>query len=272
MSSRRLEGDRRRAATAARLRTAGCVFAEREADLLIQETAGDADLERRVTRRAEGEPLEHVLGWAEFGGLRIAVGPGVFVPRRRTEFLARAALARIPTGGDSPVVVDLCCGAGALGAFLAGARPDVVLHAADVDERAVRYAERNLGVGTDLVRGSALVHRGDLFDALPPAIRGAVDVLVVNLPYVPTDAIGLLPPEARLHEPRTALDGGPDGLDVFRRVVAEAPEWLRTGGCLLVELDERQVEPAAGSARRAGLAIDVLEDQDADVTVLAASR
>src|SRR3954466_7687244 len=123
-------------AVIARLRAAGCVFAEDEARLLLTEAGSPGELDVLVARRVSGEPLEHVLGWAEFAGLRIAVGPGVFVPRHRTEFLARMALARVPTGRDEPpLVVDLCCGAGALGAVVAAVRPDVVLHAADSDDR-----------------------------------------------------------------------------------------------------------------------------------------
>ncbi|MGA6224384.1 putative protein N(5)-glutamine methyltransferase [Streptomyces umbrinus] len=222
------------------LRSAGCVFAEDEARLILSTARTPAELTVMVDRRVAGLPLEHVLGWAEFRGLRIAVEPGVFVPRRRTEFLVEQAVALAP---ETPVVVDLCCGSGAVGAALAAALPGVELHAADVDPAAVRCARRNVGAG-------ARVHEGDLFDALPLALRGRIGILAANVPYVPSGEVGLLPPEARDHEPLVALDGGGDGLDVLRRVAVEAPRWLAPGGSLLVETSERQ----------AGLAVEILAD------------
>jgi release factor glutamine methyltransferase len=218
-----------------RLREAGCVFAEDEAELLISAARTPEELDAMVGRRVAGLPLEQVVGWAEFCGLRIAVEPGVFVPRRRTEFLARqaAALAR---PGD--VVVDLCCGAGAIAAAVADMVPGVQLHASDIDPVAVRCARRNV---------PGQVYEGDLFDPLPESLRGRVCVLTANVPYVPAGEIGLLPAEARAHEPLVALDGGPDGLDVLRRVARAAPDWLAPGGYLLTETSERQL-PAAVQA------------------------
>ena len=184
-----------------------------------------AELVLLTRRRLAGEPLEHVLGWAEFAGLRVAVEPGVFVPRHRSEFLVDEAVAAVP---GARVVVDLCCGSGAIGAALLQRLSDVELHAADVDAVAVRCARRTLGD-----RGE--VHEGDLFAALPPALRGRVDLLVASTPYVPSDAVRLMPPEAREHEPLVALDGGRDGLDVVRRLIAEAPAWLAPAGVVAVE-------------------------------------
>src|SRR5207237_4143986 len=132
-------------------------------------------------------------------------GVGVFVPRRRTELLVAQALSLTPSAA---VVVDMCCGSGAVGAAMLAVRPDIELHAADVDTAAVSCARRNIGAGGE-------VYVGDLFDALPRALRGRVDVVVANVPYVPTDEIALMPPEARVYEPRVALDGGDDGLDLF---------------------------------------------------------
>jgi len=241
----------------ARLRVAGCVFAEEEAALLVAEAAGPAELEALVARRVVGEPLEQVLGWASFCGLRIAVEPGVFVPRRRTELLGRQAIGRTRPGA---VVVDLCCGSGALGAAIAAAVPDIELHAADLEPAAVRCARRNLP--------AAAVHEGDLYAALPDPLRGRVDVLMANVPYVPTDAVALMPPEARDHEPRTALDGGADGLDVLRRVADGAPDWLRPGGSLLVETGEEQAPAAAAAFAAAGLAAEVVEDDERGATVV----
>ena len=149
-----------RSAVTARLRAAGCVYAEDEADLLISAARDEAELAALVDRRAAGQPLEHVLGWAEFCGLRIAVDPAVFVPRRRTEFLVAQAIELARPGA---VVVDLCCGSGALAAALASAVDGAEVHAADIDPAAVRCARRNLaGLGGQ-------VYQGDLFGPLPLA-------------------------------------------------------------------------------------------------------
>ncbi|MGF0173814.1 putative protein N(5)-glutamine methyltransferase [Streptomyces sp. Marseille-Q5077] len=227
------------------LRAAGCVFAEDEARLILTAAGTPDELAAMVDRRVTGLPLELVLGWAEFRGLRIAVEPGVFVPRRRTEFLVEQALAH---ARDASLVVDLCCGSGAVGAALAAALGPVELHAADIDPAAVCCARRNVGPF------GGRVHTGDLFEALPGTLRGRVGILAANVPYVPTGEVGLLPAEARDHEPHVALDGGPDGLDVLRRVAAEAPRWLAPGGCLLIETSERQAPTALAAFTRSGLA------------------
>ena len=252
-----------RPAVAARLRAAGCVWAEDEADLLISAARGEAELSALVGRRAAGEPLEYVLGWAEFRGLRIAVDPSVFVPRRRTEFLAGQA---VTLARPQAVVVDLCCGSGALAAALAAAVPGAVVHATDIGPAAVRCARRNLAAA------GGQVYQGDLFGPLPAGLRGRVDVLLANVPYVPTGEVGLLPPEARDHEARVALDGGADGLEVLRRVVAEAPGWLAPGGRLLSEVSERQVAAATAAVTAAGLTTSVARSAEHGATVLVATR
>ena len=256
----------RDAELAHRLRAAGCVFAEDEAKLLLAAAAEPDALEQLVVRRISGEPLEQILGWAEFGGMRLHVEPGVFVPRHRTEYLAHVAarLAReraAAAGGASPLVVDLCCGIGAIGAMVADVAGPVDLVAADLDPAAVRAARRNLEP-----RGGR-VFEGDLFDALPVDLRARVDVLAVNAPYVPTDEIALMPPEARDHEARMALDGGHDGLDVHRRVAASAARWLTPGGFLVIETSERQAATAAGFMRRGALVPRILHDDD-DATLV----
>ncbi|HEY5230844.1 MAG TPA: methyltransferase, partial [Galbitalea sp.] len=139
------------------LRAAGCVFAEDEAALLVEAGGSAVDLSARVMRRVAGEPLEVILGWAEFAGLRIAIAPGVFVPRRRSEYLVRQA---IRLAARDAIVVDLCCGSGALGAAMAAAVPGIQLFASDIEPAAVRCAAVNLnGIGE--------VFEGDLFAALP---------------------------------------------------------------------------------------------------------
>jgi len=220
-------------AVVARLRTAGCVFAEDEAEVLVSSAVDEADLECLVRRRAEGLPLEQVVGWAEFRGLRVEVDPGVFVPRRRSEFLVDEAVLLARPGA---VVVDLCCGSGALGVALADAVAGVELHASDVEPAAVRCARRNVG------SLGGRVYEGDLYGALPGVLRGRVEVLLANVPYVPSDAVRSLPLEARLYEPLVSLDGGSDGLEVLRRASGAASEWLAPGGQVLVEVGEHQAD------------------------------
>ncbi|WP_431219415.1 putative protein N(5)-glutamine methyltransferase [Leifsonia xyli] len=249
----------------ARLRAAGCVFAEDEARLLIEAAGSDAELEALVARRVAGEPLEPLLGWVAFCGLRLHVDAGVFVPRARTELLAQraAGLARDAAQRNGrAVVVDLCCGVGAIGAVVRDAVPTADVYAADINLAAVRCARRNLP--------AARVFRGDLFAALPAALRGRVDVLAVNAPYVPTEAIALMPPEARDHEPATALDGGADGLDLHRRIAAEASAWLAPGGTLLIEAGEEQAEVSAGLFAAAGLSTGIETDDERGSTVVLA--
>jgi release factor glutamine methyltransferase len=276
------------------LRAAGCVFAEDEARLLVEAARTPTDLAAMVDRRVTGQPLEHVLGWAEFCGLRIAVDPGVFVPRRRTELLVHRAAALVR---PRAVVVDLCCGSGAVGAALVAALDrvevdgvevdgvevdgvevdgvevdgvevdgvevdGVELYAVDIDPAAVRCARRNVAP----VAGR--VYEGDLYEPLPAALRGRVDLVVANAPYVPTGAIGLLPAEARVHEARVALDGGPDGIDDQRRVAAAARQWLAPGGHLLVETSARQVPRTVESFVRDGLVPRVAASEELDATVV----
>nr|WP_296774318.1 putative protein N(5)-glutamine methyltransferase [Rhodococcus sp. (in: high G+C Gram-positive bacteria)] len=242
--------------TVATLRAAGCVYAEIEAQLLSDAFAG-AELDAMVARRAAGIPLEQLLGWAEFCGLRILVAPGVFVPRRRTELLVREAAARRPRK-----VVDICCGSGAVGAALVHRLADLDLCSADIDPVAVLCARRNI----EPLGGQ--VYEGDLYSALPQHLRGIVDVVVANAPYVPTDAIGSMPPEARDHEPLVALDGGADGLDVHRRIAVDAREWLSDGGSVLVETSVRQAERTAAIFADAGLDPTVIHSEDLDGTVV----
>lgn len=250
-------------AVAIRLRSAGCVFAEDEAEQLLAAAPTPAELDLMVRRRATGHPLEHVLGWAEFCGLRITVHPGVFVPRRRTEFLATQAVSLAKPRG---IVIDLCCGSGAVGAAIMAALGQIELYAADIDPTAVRCARHNVA------HGSGQVHEGDLYDPLPAMLQGRVNVLVANAPYVPTDALRLLPTQARDYEPTVALDGGPDGLEVLRRVIAQAPVWLAPGGSLLVESSDRQAAPVVDIMAASGLIPRVSTCDDLDATIVIGTR
>lgn len=254
-------------ALVARLRAAGCVFAEEEAALLVDEAPDAAALEAMTARRVGGEPLETVVGWVAFCGRRVGVGPGVFVPRRRTELLARTAVDRARTAGRegrAPVVVELCCGVGAVAAVVAQDVPGALVHAADLDPGAVAWAARNLA-------DAGHAHVGDLFAALPVTLRGRVDVLVANAPYVPTAAVATMPVESRAHEPLVAVDGGADGLDVQRRLLAAAPAWVRPGGCVVVETGRDQA-PRTVAACPPGWTARVLRDEEVDGTAVVATR
>lgn len=260
-------------ALVAQLRAAGCVFAEDEAELLLADSrvvnpssppGVRADiLDGLVSRRVAGEPLETVLGWAEFCGLRIEVGGGVFVPRRRSELLVSAALRLI--AADTATVVELCCGSGAISAALLARHPSLDLYASDIDEGTVAFAQRNLRP-----RGGK-VFRGDLFDALPGSLRHSIDVVVVNAPYVPTDQIDFMPPEARDWEPTVALDGGSDGLEIHRRIFAASGNWLRQGGTVVIETSEMQSDQDVRLAAAAGLTAHAEHDDDLDATVVFAT-
>ncbi len=255
-----------------RLRAAGCVFAEDEARLLLAAASGDG-LEALVARRIAGEPLEYVVGWADFAEVRVALDPGVFIPRQRTSYLVdlaavalasrRAALAPRPA---TAVVVDLCCGSGALGLALAQRHPDIELHAADRDPVAVACARRNLEpVGAN-------VYLGDLDRPLPDRIRDRVDILIANVPYVPSAAIALMPPESRDHEPRRTVDGGADGLDVVRRLAGRVSRWLAPGGAVFVETGTDQAEAAAAAFTAAGHRAAVHHDRGRGTTAVEARR
>jgi release factor glutamine methyltransferase len=246
-----------------RLRTAGCVFAEDEADLLLTAATAPDQLEQMVRQRVRGLPLEQILGWAEFAGLRVAVEPGVFVPRRRTELILRQALMLAP---PQPVVVELCCGSAALALAVASTLQQVELYATDIDPVAVRCARRNLA---GLPRPAGVLE-GDLYEPLPQLLAGRVDLLLANAPYVPTNSIELLPPEARLYEPRPALDGGLDGLDVLRRIIAEARHWLAPYGRLLVETSRSQAPMAVAACERHGLAGRIVTSDELEATVVIA--
>jgi release factor glutamine methyltransferase len=227
------------------------VFAEDEADLLIEAGAQ----EQHIARRVAGEPLEVILGWAGFRGLRIPVEPGVFVPRQRSGILVDQAL---PHALPGTVVVELCAGAGAVAAALAAERPGLEVYATELDPAAVRVAARTLG--------PERVFTGDLYAALPSALAGRIGILIANAPYVPSAEIAHMPPEAREHEPLLALDGGTDGLDVQRRVVAGAREWLSPGGVLIVETSERQAPASVELMRAAGFDARAVHDDELDGT------
>ncbi len=197
-----------------------------------------------VRRRAAGEPTAWLTGRREFLGQVFRVGPEVLVPRPETELVVEAAVARLPPGG---ALLDLCTGSGCIAISAALARPDVRVVATEVSPEALRVARENavaLGARVELLEG-------DLFGPIPDGER--FDVVVSNPPYVPSGEIAGLSREVR-REPRLALDGGADGLDILRRIVSGAPSWLRPDGSLVVEMHETHALPLPGLCRAAGFA------------------
>ncbi len=245
------------------LRNAGCVFAEEEAQLLISEADTLEELLIMVNLRVTGTPLEYILGWADFYGNRIVIVPGVFVPRRRTEFLAQQAIDLSVPGFK---VVDLCCGSGAVGVAISKEVGLVSLYAVDIDPIAVQCAKCNV---TEL---GGLVYEGDLYNPLPSKLIGNVDIIVANAPYVPTEAIKSLPQEARLYEPKVALDGGKDGNDIHRQVAENASFWLASGGHLLIETSKIQAPQTVAIFTQYGLIARLIHNSELNATVVIGTK
>lgn len=246
-------------AITAALRESGSVFAEEEAQLLLSAFDAPDELAQKVQQRISGIPIQVILGWAEFHGVRIEISPGVFIPRPRSEFLVDQALSHC---APNSIVVDLCCGSGAIGMAIISALSQIGLYASDSDPRAVRCARQNIA------SLGGHVFEGDLFAALPTKLQGRVDLIVANAPYVPTDEIEMMPREAREHEPRETLDGGPDGLDVHRRIAKEANIWLVRDGRLLVETSQDQAELMACIFELNQLEAQIVSSDEYDATVV----
>jgi release factor glutamine methyltransferase len=201
-----------------------------------------AGFEQALERRIAGECVAYILGTREFWGLDFAVTPDVLVPRPDTEILVEAALAALAQLGPSPTLLDLCTGSGAVAIALKHELPSLKVYATDISPKALAIARKNAerllaGNGAD----PPCFLEGNLFAPVPP-IR--FDLIAANPPYVPSADIPLLPREVRL-EPPLALDGGEDGLDLIRRIVEDAPAFLRSGGRLIMEADPRQMPAIA---------------------------
>lgn len=203
-----------------------------------------------VARRAMRVPLQHLTGWVSMGGVDLAVGPGVFIPRPETELLLAWALERI-AGVPKPVVVDLCCGSGALALAVANARPDATVYAVELDPTALAWARQNAELRIRAGDSPIRLYAGDVADpSLLSELDGAVDLVMCNPPYVPDGTP--LPPEVTDHDPAGAVFGGSDGLAVIRHVVAAVARLLRPGGVAVIEHDDSHGEavPALLCARR----------------------
>ena len=210
-----------------------------------------------VTRRAEGMPLQYVTGEMPFRHLVVHVEPGVFIPRPETEVLVDVGLELLE-GHEGARVIDLCTGSGCVGCSLASERPGTRVWAVDASQTAVETARRN-ALHAKVSDGVQVVH-GDLFDPLPRELIGTVGLIVSNPPYIPSADLPDLPAEVLGFEPHLALDGGADGLDVFRRIAASALEWLAPGGALAIELDTARVRDAARELERHYHGVSVRKD------------
>jgi release factor glutamine methyltransferase len=249
------------ATLAAVLSRAGFIAAEEEADELLACAAGNVELlDSLVARRLTGEPLAWITGRISFCGLEIRVDSGVYVPRWQSEPLARRAVDRLPGNGTA---IDLCTGSGAIARALANNHPGARVVATDLDERAVACATAN---GVE-------VYRGDLFAPLPRGLEGHADVVIGVVPYVPTPALPLLQRDTFAFESTRAYDGGPDGMAILRRVLTDAPRFLRRGGALLLELGGEQAGALGNDLARLGYVdVSVLVDEDGGVRGIEATR
>jgi release factor glutamine methyltransferase len=215
----------------------------READWVLEAAESRASTDREVERialelaerRAEGEPLQYVLGTAAFRHLELSVGPGVLVPRPETEVLVERALDRLPPGG---AIVDVGTGSGAIALAIRQERPDARVWATDDSAEALRYAQDNRA-GLDL---DVAILRGSLFEPLPGSMRGGFDVVVSNPPYVSESETHLVGRDVLDHEPDHAVFAGRDGLSIVTELVDQAVSWLRPGGWLVCEIGQGQSE------------------------------
>lgn len=240
----------------ARLAAAGCIAADAEAAELRRAAPDQPTLETWVQRRERGEPLAWITGSTTFCGHRILVDPGVYVPRWQSEELARRAVEVLPRNGGR--AVDLCTGAGAIAVHLAAEVPGALVIGTDLDVRAARCAQRNGVVAV-------------VADLAEPLRGASVDVVTVVAPYVPTGRLELLPSDVRLFEPRVALDGGRDGLEVVRRAAVTAARVLRPSGWFLCEVGGDQADVLHGVVAELGFgAIDPWYDDEGDLRGIAA--
>lgn len=230
----------------------------------------DASVSERVdhlvARRLAGMPLQHLEGTVPFGPIEVAVDGRALVPRPETELLWEMAAEALGEAGPGTNIVDLGTGSGVLALALKHRFPRAAVHAVDVDANALGLAAENAAtLGLDIA-----LHHGDLFEALPDSLRGRIDLLVANPPYVATGDLATLPVEVRDHDPRIALDGGGDGLDVIRRIAADAPWWLAIEGWAFVEIGSDH--SAAAAELFVGLEREVRPDLTGRPRILVARR
>jgi release factor glutamine methyltransferase len=218
-----------------------------------------ATLRAGIERRAAGEPLQYVTGEMPFRHLVLHVRPGIFIPRPETEVLVDVALEHLDrVRAPEPIVVDLATGSGAIAVSVAYERPAASVHATDIVPATAEVARENVrraGVGERVT-----VWEGDLFAPLPDELRGRVEVVVSNPPYIPTGDLAALPPDVRTHEPMIALDGGPEGMTTVLRIIEDARGWLVPGGLLAMETDTARVKDTARAMERWYEQVEVRRD------------
>lgn len=242
--------------------------------------AGEAECSKALefaARRAGNEPIQYILGHADFMGLDIKVGPGVLIPRPETETLCQLAseeLQKVSKAVKPLKILDLCTGSGCIAAYMQQSFPDGEVYAADISGEALSIAKQNLPASVKLLQG-------DLFDALkrlvdtgacretearenmaksPEAAKAhepgcgslKFDLIISNPPYIPSPVVDSLEAEVKDHEPRLALDGGQEGMELNRRIISEAPDWLKPGGLLFMEVDETQRQLLLDACRACG--------------------
>jgi release factor glutamine methyltransferase len=243
-----------------RLRAAGCVAAEEEADELLAAATGPEHLSSMFARRVEGEPLAWIVGSVLFCEVRVLVHPGVYVPRWQSEPLVRRGAALLRVGGRA---VDLCTGSGALALALKALAPLAHVVGTEIDEVACACARSN---GVE-------VYEGELDSALPREFAGTVDLVIGVVPYVPSGELEFLARDVLDYEPRVALDGGLDGTEFLRRAIFCASGLLREGGVLLLELGgEEDAVLGLALAESGFAAVESISDEDGDLRGIEAVR
>ena len=253
------------------LQTAGINDAERDAELIASSCLGmnrtffyrdnpiipadiAAEIDAKVQRRLKREPLQYILGYVDFYGLKIHVGPGVLIPRPETELLAEEAIKAISNKNAKLNILDLCTGTGCLALTFARAFPAAMVYGTDSEETAISYAEEN--AKTNTIRNVRFL-KGSLFEPIEKSNvstedRSVFDIIVSNPPYIRRDDLNKLQPEIRDWEPLTALDGGEDGLDFYRAIIPGARKYLTANGVLLFELGIHQADAVKQMAEDAG--------------------
>jgi release factor glutamine methyltransferase len=237
------------------------------------DAVGHGRLRKLAEQRLSGIPLAHLTGRQDFMGLVLLAGPAALVPRKETELLGYAAAEKAgAAAGGSPLVVDLCTGAGNLALGIASRVPRARVFGSDLSPDAIEFARAN---ARHVGREDVEFRCGDLLAPFrEPAFAGAVDVLVCNPPYISSARVDAMPTEISEHEPRLAFDGGPFGVNLLRRLIAEAPMFLRSGGCLLFEVGSGQGDQAARLALRGHhfATVESLRDEGGNVRAIAARK